>query len=226
VDHLDAVHQSREGFLDSLWCSIVKWFDELLKGLKVLHVVFRLIQGLCHSELNASPFGGGKVDLVSWFRELLRWCLGSLSQSIVHSSAVFTAKLLRNAGELPHSLFPEVELLLGTRIFIVFSLSIIVSAFKRPLDLLAPLVEDLLEIVDHCWIRNFGSVLGLVLPFPIELLERDVGLEALESLPELNGELLEDRVELFLLLVLADTPRLVVHPVDQRFVNLVDDGVQ
>lgn len=33
VDHLDAVHQSWENFLDTLWVARLKRLDELLKGL-------------------------------------------------------------------------------------------------------------------------------------------------------------------------------------------------
>jgi intracellular sulfur oxidation DsrE/DsrF family protein len=55
VNHLDAVHQSWENFLDSLWVSRLKRFNELFESLEVLDVIFSLVQGLSDSELNTSP---------------------------------------------------------------------------------------------------------------------------------------------------------------------------
>jgi len=71
VDHLDTVHQSWKSFLNGLWGTIVEWLNEFLEGLKILDVIFSLIQRFSDSKLNASPLGGGEVDLGVWFVHLL-----------------------------------------------------------------------------------------------------------------------------------------------------------
>ena len=59
VDHLDTVHQSWKGVLDSLWVSVVEWLDEFLESLKILDVIFGLVESFGDSKLNGSPLGGG-----------------------------------------------------------------------------------------------------------------------------------------------------------------------
>lgn len=73
--------------------------------------------------------------------------MGSLGKNIVDSSAVLASELLRNTGKLSHSLLPVIELVLWTIFLSVLLLSI--SALKSFRDLLRPLIEDLLEIIDH-----------------------------------------------------------------------------
>lgn len=94
MNHLDTVHQSWKGILDSLRVSIVEWLDEFLKSLEILDVVFGLVKSFSDSELNRSPLGGGKVDLISWLSGILAWVLGSLSENIVDGSAVLASELL------------------------------------------------------------------------------------------------------------------------------------
>jgi hypothetical protein len=94
VDHLDAVHQSGEGVLDGIWGAFVKGLDELLESGKVLHIVFGFVEGLGHSQLDASPSRGSDVDLVSRLSELFGRVLGSSSEDIVHGPAVLAPKLL------------------------------------------------------------------------------------------------------------------------------------
>lgn len=65
VDHLDRVHQSREGVLNGLWGAFVKGLNELLKGSQVLDIVLGLVEGLSDLEFKTSPLGGKHVDLVS-----------------------------------------------------------------------------------------------------------------------------------------------------------------
>lgn len=94
VDHLDTVHESWKGLFDGVRISIVQRLDEFLKSLKILDVVFSLIESLSDSELDASPLGGGKINLVSWLSELFRWVLRGLSEDIVDGSAVLASQLL------------------------------------------------------------------------------------------------------------------------------------
>jgi len=98
VDHLDAVHQGRKSILDGLWGSVIKRLYELLKSGKVLDIVLCLIKGLSYPQLNASPFGGSKVDFIAGFAKLLGGILGSLSEYIIDSAAVLAAELLRDAS--------------------------------------------------------------------------------------------------------------------------------
>jgi len=224
VNHLDTVHQSWEGILDSLWVSIVEWLDEFLKGLKILDVVFSLIEGFGDSKLNGSPLGGGKVDLVSWLSSVLAWVLGSLSENIVNSSTVLASELLGDTGKLSHSLLPVVELVLGTIILAVFLLSI--SALESFRDLLRPLIEDLLELIDHLIVESsvVVDILGLLLPLAVVLLKVDVVLKGLQGLSEFVSELVEDSGELLLVLIVTETP--LIMSINQWFVDLIDNGVE
>jgi len=224
VNHLDTVHQSWEGILDSLWVSIVEWLDEFLKGLKILDVVFSLIEGFGDSELNGSPLGGGKVDLVSWLSSVLAWVLGSLSENIVNSSTVLASELLGDTGKLSHSLLPVVELVLGTIILAVFLLSI--SALESFRDLLRPLIEDLLELIDHLIVESsvVVDILGLLLPLAVVLLKVDVVLKGLQGLSEFVSELVEHSGELLLVLIVTETP--LIMSINQWFVDLIDNGVE
>lgn len=55
VDHLDTVHQGWESLFDRVWGTVVQWFNESLKGLKILDIVLGLIQSLGDSEFDTSP---------------------------------------------------------------------------------------------------------------------------------------------------------------------------
>jgi len=52
VDHLDTVHESWKGVLDSLGVSVIEWLDEFLKSLEILDVIFGLVESFSDSELN------------------------------------------------------------------------------------------------------------------------------------------------------------------------------
>lgn len=225
MNHLDTIHERWQGFLNGLWCSIVKRLNEFLKSLKIFDIVFGFVESFGDSELNTSPFGGSKINFVSGLGELLRWLLRGLRKHIINSSAVLTAQLLRDTSKLSHSLLPVVELLLGSSI-LLFLFVVVVSVVECFLDELTPLIEDLFKIGDHLWVWLLLSIFGISLPLSWKLLESNVHLQAFERLFELTGELFEARVELLLLLVFADTPCLVVKPVDEWLVHLVDDGVK
>ena len=226
VDHLDTVHESWKGLFDGVRISIVQRLDEFLKSLKILDVVFSLIESLSDSELDASPLGGGKINLVSWLSKLFRWILRGLSEDIVDGSAVLAPQLLRDSSEFPHPLFPVVELLSWISLFILlFS----IGSFKSILDLFAPIVEDFLEIRDHLCIWSLATsmnVLDLIFPFWRIWIKSDVALETFQGLLELIGELVEERCELLLLLFLTDTPVCDFEMVDEWLVDLVDDRVE
>ena len=100
--------------------------------------------------------------------------------------------------------------------------------FKSGVDLLRPLVEDLLKVVDHLLVYVgvvMGDLLGLCLPLGWVGLQHDVGLQGTKGLNELLGELVEGVHELLLLLRLALGPLVRLELVDHRLVNLVDDRV-
>jgi len=94
VDHLDGIHKGRESVLDALGSTIVKGFDEFLKGLEVLDVVFGLVESLSNAQFNASPLAGGKVDLVTGAVSVVVGVLGGESKDVEHSTAVLGAELL------------------------------------------------------------------------------------------------------------------------------------
>lgn len=94
MDHLDAVHQGRECVLDRIRGSLIEGLDELLESRKILNIVLGLVESLSDTELDASPLGGGKVNLVTGLSELLISVLRGLSKHIVDSAAVLAAELL------------------------------------------------------------------------------------------------------------------------------------
>jgi hypothetical protein len=55
VDHLDTVHQCWKSLHNAIWISIIKWFNELLKSLKILNVILSFVQSFGDSKLNCSP---------------------------------------------------------------------------------------------------------------------------------------------------------------------------
>lgn len=75
-------------------------------------------------------------------------------------------------------------------------------------------------------IWHFLAVLGILFPSSWELLQGDVSLQTLESFLKLNGKLVEDGVEFFLLVFFADAPSGVIKSVHKWLVNLVDDRVE
>lgn len=121
-------------------------------------------------------------------------------------------------------MLPVVELVLWTIILAVLLLSI--SALESFRDLLRPLIEDLLELIDHLIVESsvVVDVLGFLLPFTVVLLKVDVVLKGLQGLSELVSELVEDSGELLLVLVVAETP--LIMSINQWFVDLVDNGVE
>lgn len=91
MNHLNAVHQGRKGVLDGVGGSLIEGLDELLKSGQVLNIVLGLIKGLSDSEFDASPLGGGKVDLVTWLAQAVAGVHGSSVEHIVDCAAVLAA---------------------------------------------------------------------------------------------------------------------------------------
>ena len=94
VDHLDTVHQSWKCLFDGLWSSFVERLDEFFECLKILNVILSFVQSFGNSKLNCSPFGSGKVDLVSWLTNLLGSALRSSGENGVDCSAILASELL------------------------------------------------------------------------------------------------------------------------------------
>lgn len=57
--------------MNALRSAFIKGLNELLKSLEVLDVVFSFVERFGDAELNASPLGGGKVDLVARFADVV-----------------------------------------------------------------------------------------------------------------------------------------------------------
>jgi len=100
--------------------------------------------------------------------------LGSSGENVVDGSAVLASKLLRDSSELSHLLFPVVKLLSWITL-IVFLIDLL-SSVKIFSDLFAPLIEKLLEVVDHLvgWSFRSMDVLSFLFPLCWILLEVDV----------------------------------------------------
>ena len=98
VDHLDGVHQGWQSLFDRLRIANVEWFEELLKGLQVLNVVFGFRERLSDLVVNTSPVGGCHVDLLIMDTKLILHLVTSLLEHIVDSAAVLGAELFGNLG--------------------------------------------------------------------------------------------------------------------------------
>ena len=147
MDHFNRVHKSRKSLLDGLGCAFVEGFDELFQGLKVLDIVFGFIKSFSNSQLDAGPLASSKVKLVLGSVSAIRRTSSGCSQDVEHLDAVLRGELLRHAGKLSHALFPVFKFLTGTGFLIVLFLGL--CLFEGLLNLLRPLVEDLLEVVYH-----------------------------------------------------------------------------
>ena len=227
VDHLDGVHEGGKGLLNGFGVAFVEGLDELLKGLQVLHVVLGLVECLSHAQLNSTPLGGGKEDLVAGLSNIsVGLGIGGSKENIKHSGAVLGAELLGDAGELAHALFPVLELLAGAGLFVLFLL--LFSLVEGLFDLLAPLGEDSGEVRDHSRVQVLDrvDVLGVLLPLGGVGLENNVALEGAEGLLHFLSELVESVEELALLVVLADAPIGRLELVDKRLVDIVDHSVK
>lgn len=185
VNHLDGVHQGRQGLFDGFGCAFVKGFDKLLKSLKVLDVVLCLIESFSHTKLDASPLAGCKMKLVFRSVSAFTGTSSGSSENIQNLDAVFGCKLLRNAGQLSHALLPILKFLAGTSLFVVLFLRL--GFFKSLFDFFRPLVEDFFEVIDHVRVDGLGvggdSTLGwlkgqsIFLPLLGVRVEDDVGLK-------------------------------------------------
>ena len=133
--------------MNALRSAFIKGLNELLKSLEVLDVVFSFVERFGDAEFNASPLGGGKVDLVARFADVVVAWLGSCGQHVKHSATILGAQLFRNLGQLSHPLLPVLEFLAGASFFVFLLLG--VGLFKSLFDLFRPLVEDLFEISEH-----------------------------------------------------------------------------
>ena len=123
-------------------------------------------------------------------------------------------------------MFPVVQLIFGTTIFVLFL--IVVSSFKCFLDLVTPFIKDFFKLRDHflIWRPCSTLVFDLIVPFSVILIESYVRLETFQGFSKLVGELIKDRNEFFFLFILALTPVCNIKFIDERLVDLVDDGVQ
>ncbi len=184
VNHLYAVHEGGKGILDGVRGSLIEWLDELLKSGEILNVILCLIEGLCYSQFNGSPLGGSKIDLIS-FSTAISLVAGGLSQDIVDSAAVFASELLRDAGELSHALAPVLDLVAGTSLLVFLTLGL--SLFKSSLNLLRPVIEDALKVVEHFGVKVLGVlyVLDLVVVLAVILLQNNVALDTLQGILQL-----------------------------------------
>lgn len=165
VNHLDGVHKGGKSVLDRLGCAFIKWLNELFKSLEVLNVVFGFVEGLSDTELNASPFAGGKVDLVSWSVSIVSGVLSCGCQDIEDGSAVLGSELLGDAGKFSHALFPVFKFLAGTSFFVVLLFGL--GLFKSLFDFFRPLVEDFFEVVNHLRVDCLGGVDALSIFLPV-----------------------------------------------------------
>jgi len=110
VNHLDTVHQGRQRLLDGHWVTFVKRFNELLKSLQVLNIIFGFVKSFSNSKVDVSPLGGSQMQLITRCSTTVTSWLGGGIENIVHGTAVLGVELLRDTSKLAHALLPVVEL--------------------------------------------------------------------------------------------------------------------
>ena len=135
--------------------------------------------------------------------------------------------MLRDTGQLSHALFPVLELLAGTSLFVLLPLSL--GFFESLLNLLGPLSEHLFEVIEHVYVEILGvgkRVLHVLLVFGVIGLQGDVLSEGEDGFTDLLGETFESLHELLPLLGLTAAPVGAIELVDQWLVDAVDDVVE
>lgn len=225
MDHLDTVHQGRQGLLDGNWITIIKRLDELLKSLQVLNIILGFVKSLGNSQVDVAPFGGSQMQLISrCSTAVTRWLTGGI-ENIVDGTAVLRVELLRDTGKLAHALLPVFEL--GTWTSFLLVLAFTLGLFNIDLDLIRPIVKDLLERGDHVRVDllSIMDVLGLVFVFLVILFKSNTSLETLKSFLKLVSELVKDVEEFLLLFILTLVPISRLKLLNQWFEHIVNNSV-
>jgi len=180
VDHLNTVHESGKGILDGVRGSFIEGLNELLKSGEILDVILGLVESFGDSQFDSLPLGCRKIDLVS-LATTVGLILGCLVEDIEDGAAVLASELLRDASELSHALAPVLDLVAGAGFLVVLALGL--GLLDGSLDLLRPVVEDALEVVQHLRVQVLRvlDVLYLVVVLAIVLLQDNVALDALQG---------------------------------------------
>lgn len=180
VDHLNTVHEGGKGILDGVRGSFIERLNELLKSGEILDVILGLVESFGDSQFNSLPLGCRKIDLVS-LATAVGLILRCLLEDIEDGAAVLASELLRDASELSHALAPVLDLVAGARFLVVLALGL--GLLDGSLDLLRPVVEDALEVVQHLRVQVLGvlDVLYLVVVLAVVLLQDNVALDALQG---------------------------------------------
>jgi hypothetical protein len=191
--------------------------------LEILNVVLSLRERLSDLVVDASPVRGSHVDfLVVDSQSVLHLVARSVEQ-VVHGFAVLAAKLLRHLSQLSHALLPVVELLDGAVVLVETAFS--VSILDVGVDLVLPLAEDGCVVQDQ--VDFLGAAFTEALALAVrEWLKNDVALEGLLGLHKLLSELVEGLHEILLRIGLAHVPLLLIHLVNHRLVDVVDEGLE
>lgn len=123
-------------------------------------------------------------------------------------------------------MLPVIKFIFWSAFFALFLL--IVSSFKCFLNLITPFIKDSFELRNHLliWRPCSALVFDFIVPLSVVLFKSNVRLETFQCFSQLISKLVEDRYEFFFLFILALTPVRNIKSIDERFVNLVDDGVQ
>jgi len=223
MDHLDGVHQSREGLLDVFWVANIQRLEVLLEGLKVLDVVLGLRERLSDFVVNASPVGGGHVDLLIMDTKRILHLIASLIEKVIDGTTVLASKLLGDLSQFSHTLFPVLEFPDRTIIFIIAACCI--SVLDVGVDLVLPSAEDLSVVDDErdllgATLADTGALLLT------ERVKDDIGLERLLGFHELFGEFVKSGNELLLLVNFTHFPLRFFHLAEHGLVDVVDEGLE
>jgi len=181
VDHLNTVHESGKGILDGVRGSFIEGLNELLKSGEILDVILGLVESFGDSQFDSLPLGCRKIDLVFPATTTFGLILTCLIEDIEDSAAVLASELLRDASEFSHALAPVLDFVSGAGFLVVLSLGL--GLLDGSLDLLGPVIEDALEVVQHLRVQVLGvlDVLYLVVVLAVVLLQDNVALDALQG---------------------------------------------
>lgn len=96
VNHLDRVHQNRQGLFDLHRITLVKRLNEAFKGLEVLDIILGLIEVFCNSKLDSAPITQSQKD--GRVAMLVNFALTGGLKGVVDSAGVLAPDLLTNLG--------------------------------------------------------------------------------------------------------------------------------
>eukprot|EP00968_Pinguiococcus_pyrenoidosus_P007308 scaffold486_cov254-Pinguiococcus_pyrenoidosus.AAC.1 len=150
VDHLDGVHERRQRIDDAEWRAAVQRLDEALEREEVLDVVLGLVGRLGDVDVDLLPAPQQRDDLLLG---RVGRVLGEGGQHGDDGLAVRPLHLLGDGREALHPIAPVLQLSARPHVVQQLGFRAAERRVEVLLDLVAPLLQQLLELRDHLGLR-------------------------------------------------------------------------